>query len=165
MSIGSKIKERRIALNMSVDDLAYKANKNKATIYRYEKGDIENLPITVLQPIAHALHTTPQYLMGWEDDPIDYETWAEENSPPKDFLSDEADTFERARAWYKVVNESDYYGEHECKPQTGSLDILSRRLNNERKEFAIKFLEALCNLDDKKYKKIKTIIELSLEME
>lgn len=65
MSVGKRIKERRNELQMSVDELATKLNKNRATIYRYEKGEIENLPIDILEPLAKALNTTPQYLMGW----------------------------------------------------------------------------------------------------
>ncbi len=42
-------------------------NKNRATIYRYENGDIENMPIDVLEPLAKALNTTPAYLMGWQE--------------------------------------------------------------------------------------------------
>ena len=66
MSVGKRIKKRRNELHMSVDELAVKLNKNRATIYRYEKGDIENLPIDILEPLAKALDTTPQYLMGWD---------------------------------------------------------------------------------------------------
>lgn len=66
MSVGKRIKERRNELQMSVDELAQKLNKNRATIYRYEKGEIENLPIDILEPLAKALDTTPQYLMGWD---------------------------------------------------------------------------------------------------
>lgn len=66
MSVGKRIKERRNELQISVDELATKLNKNRATIYRYEKGDIENLPIDILEPLAKALDTTPQYLMGWD---------------------------------------------------------------------------------------------------
>lgn len=69
MTIGQKIKELRKELDMSVDDLASKLGKNRATIYRYERGDIENLPLDVLEPLANALETTPGYLMGWEDTP------------------------------------------------------------------------------------------------
>lgn len=68
MTIGQKIKELRKQLNMSVDDLAAKLGKNRATVYRYEKGDIENLPLDVLEPLAKALETTPGYLMGWEEE-------------------------------------------------------------------------------------------------
>lgn len=66
MRIGERIKERRIYLGLTVDDLAEKLNKNRATIYRYEKGDIENLPLDVLEPLAKALETTPAYLIGWD---------------------------------------------------------------------------------------------------
>ena len=52
---------------MSADKLGEVLGKDRSTIYRYEKGDIENLPLDILEPIAKALHTTPQYLMGWEN--------------------------------------------------------------------------------------------------
>lgn len=65
MKIGDRIKKRRIELDMDADELASKIGKSRATVYRYENGDIENLPTTVLEPIAKALQTTPAYLMGW----------------------------------------------------------------------------------------------------
>ena len=66
MTVGKRIKDRRQELNMSVDELARRLNKNRTTIYRYEKGDIENLPIDILEPLAKALDTTPAYLLGWD---------------------------------------------------------------------------------------------------
>lgn len=66
--ISKKIKELRLKYNISMDDLAQKIGKNRATIYRYENGDIEELPMSILKPLADALHTTPAYLMGWEED-------------------------------------------------------------------------------------------------
>jgi transcriptional regulator with XRE-family HTH domain len=66
MTIGQRIKQRRKELKMSADELAEKLGKNRSTVFRYEKGDIENLPLDILEPIAEALQTTPQYLMGWE---------------------------------------------------------------------------------------------------
>jgi transcriptional regulator with XRE-family HTH domain len=68
MNIGTRIKYRRKELRMSADKLAEILGKDRSTIYRYEKGDIENLPLDILEPIAQALGTTPAYLMGWEDD-------------------------------------------------------------------------------------------------
>lgn len=67
MNIGKRIKERRRALGMSAEVLAKKLGKDRSTIYRYEKGDIENLPLDILEPIATALQTSPQYLMGWQE--------------------------------------------------------------------------------------------------
>ena len=68
MTKGERIKARREALGLSVGELAERLNKNRATIYRYESGEIEDMPITVLEPLAKALNTTPAYIMGWEED-------------------------------------------------------------------------------------------------
>ena len=67
MIVGKRIKERRKELGMSADALAKQLGKDRSTIYRYEKGDIENMPLDILEPIANVLRTTPQYLMGWEE--------------------------------------------------------------------------------------------------
>ncbi|MBQ8360263.1 MAG: helix-turn-helix domain-containing protein [Oscillospiraceae bacterium] len=67
MTIGDRIKQRRLEIGLSVDQLAEKIGKNRATVYRYESKEIEKFPIDILSPLAEALHTTPAYLMGWED--------------------------------------------------------------------------------------------------
>lgn len=66
MTVGDRIKERRLELGMSIEELGKILGKNRTTVYRYETGYIENLPIDILEPIANALQTTPTYLMGWE---------------------------------------------------------------------------------------------------
>lgn len=66
---GQIMKERRKQLGMSAEFLANKIGVNPSTVYRYEKGDIDKMPLNNLIPIAKALYTTPMYLMGWEDDP------------------------------------------------------------------------------------------------
>lgn len=66
MKIGQRINARRKELKISADELAKRLGKDRSTIYRYEKGDIENLPLDILEPIAKVLETTPAYLMGWE---------------------------------------------------------------------------------------------------
>ena len=65
MSIGQRIRTKRKEMGMSVDELAARLGKDRSTVYRYEKGDIENLPLDILEPIAKALDTTPAVLMGW----------------------------------------------------------------------------------------------------
>lgn len=65
MSIGKRINALRTRQGLSIDDLATKLGKNRTTIYRYENGDIENLPLSILNPLAEALDTTPAHLMGW----------------------------------------------------------------------------------------------------
>lgn len=71
MSIGERIKKRRQELNLSVEDVAKVLNKNRATVYRYESDEIENMPTSVLEPLSKILNTTPAYLMGWEDENSD----------------------------------------------------------------------------------------------
>ncbi|MBQ9838975.1 MAG: helix-turn-helix transcriptional regulator [Oscillospiraceae bacterium] len=68
MTIGTRIKNRRLQLGLSVDQVAEAIGKNRATVYRYESNDIEKFTIDVLYPLAEALRTTPAYLMGWEGD-------------------------------------------------------------------------------------------------
>lgn len=67
MTVGRKIKQRRKEMGISAEELGKRIGKNRATVFRYENGDIEKLPIDVLEPIAKALSTTPQALMGWEE--------------------------------------------------------------------------------------------------
>lgn len=66
MAIGERIRRRRKQLGLSVDDIAKKLGKDRATIYRYESSEIENLPLNILEPLAKVLGVSPGYLMGWE---------------------------------------------------------------------------------------------------
>lgn len=67
MDVGQRIRECRRKKGLTVDQLAERLEKNRATVYRYENGTIENLPITILEPIAKALDTSPAYLIGWAE--------------------------------------------------------------------------------------------------
>lgn len=68
MTVGQRIKSRRKELGISADKLGEILGKDRSTVFRYENGDIEKLPIDILKPIAEALSTTPAYLMGWENE-------------------------------------------------------------------------------------------------
>lgn len=106
MNVGQRIKERRKELGITADDLALAIGKDRTTIFRYERGAIEKLPSTVLEPIAKALHTTPSYLIGWTDDPIDYEAWLNDigEKVPDDAWPEITDPAERAKMFYAVKN-------------------------------------------------------------
>lgn len=67
MTIGARIKARRKEIGLSVDEVADRIGKNRATVYRYESNEIEKYPLDILEPLAKALNTTPAYLMGWEE--------------------------------------------------------------------------------------------------
>ena len=68
MTTGDRIKMRRKEISMSAEQLAEKVKLSPATIYRYEKGDIEKVPVDMVKMIASALGTTPAFLMGWGED-------------------------------------------------------------------------------------------------
>lgn len=65
---GSRIRLRRKELGMSADKLAEMIGVSRATLYRYENGDIEKVPVDFMSPLSKALNVPPSYLMGWEDD-------------------------------------------------------------------------------------------------
>lgn len=67
MTIGARIKLLRTKRGITIEELASKLGKNRTTVYRYENGDIENLPLDILNPLAKALDTTPAHLMGWNE--------------------------------------------------------------------------------------------------
>ena len=68
MTVGLRIKQRRKELKISADELGKRLGKDRSTVFRYENGSIEKLPIDILEPIAKVLQTTPEYLMGWEEE-------------------------------------------------------------------------------------------------
>lgn len=75
-----RIKEKRLALGLTYQELADLTGISKSTLQRYETGFIKNLPVDKLEILANALHTTPGYLMGWAEDPDPGGASAEFNS-------------------------------------------------------------------------------------
>ena len=68
MTTGERIKNRRKELGISADKLAELIGVSRSTMFRYENGYIEKLPINNLVTIARSLNTTVGYLMGWDDE-------------------------------------------------------------------------------------------------
>lgn len=65
IEIGNRIKQRRIELNMSQEELAHRIGyKSKSSINKIELG-IQGLTQSKIKIIADALRTTPDYIMGW----------------------------------------------------------------------------------------------------
>lgn len=68
MTTGDRIKQLRNTLGMSQEELGQKVGVKKAAINKYETGIVVNLKRSVIDKLSAALHTTPAYLMGWEDE-------------------------------------------------------------------------------------------------
>ena len=62
--VGARIKERRKELNISAALLAERIGLSKATIHRYENGDIKNIKMPVLESMAAVLQVNPLWLIG-----------------------------------------------------------------------------------------------------
>ena len=62
--IGKRIQQRRKALNISVVDIATYTGLSKATIHRYESGEIQNIKLPVIETIASILDVNPLWLIG-----------------------------------------------------------------------------------------------------
>ena len=72
MTTGERIKRLRKDLGLSADELGKMIGKDRSTIYRYERGEIENATVDVIPRLAKALQTTPQYIVGWDNKPMFY---------------------------------------------------------------------------------------------
>lgn len=79
MNIGDRIKSRRIQIGLSQTELADKLGfKSKASISRIEQG-VQSLPQSRIIDMARALETSPDYLLGWNDDMVSTTTTGDNN--------------------------------------------------------------------------------------
>lgn len=68
MTIGQRIQRRREELGITQEELAHRIGyKSKSSINKIEL-DIQQLKQAKIKEIADALRTTPDYIMGWEDE-------------------------------------------------------------------------------------------------
>jgi transcriptional regulator with XRE-family HTH domain len=59
------IRGRRIEVGKTLEDVAREVGVAKATVQRWETGEIKDMRRDKLVSLARALETTPAYLMGW----------------------------------------------------------------------------------------------------
>lgn len=70
MEVGEKIRKLRKTAGLSQVELAGMLGVSKQSLYKYETGVVRNIPFEKIEKLARILHTTPQYLLGW-DEPSD----------------------------------------------------------------------------------------------
>ena len=68
MTIGERIKKKRQESKMTLLEVANILGVQEATVQRYESGEIKNLKQHTIARLADIFHTSPAYLMGWEDE-------------------------------------------------------------------------------------------------
>lgn len=71
MTIGQRIKERRVFLKLTQEDVATIVEVTKQTIQKYENNIISNIPSDKIELLAKALKCSPGFIMGWEKETIE----------------------------------------------------------------------------------------------
>lgn len=72
MELYKNIKARRIELGLTQSELASKLGyADKSMIAKIEKGVVD-IPLSKIEAFARALKTTPDFIMGWEQDETNY---------------------------------------------------------------------------------------------
>ena len=66
--VGERIKERRIELGLSMPELGKRIGVNKSTIQRYEADGVDPKRTMIINGLADALLTTPEWLTGLSND-------------------------------------------------------------------------------------------------
>lgn len=99
MSIGNRIKQRRMELKLSADSLAKMIGKDRSTVYRYESGGIDKVSADILFALANALETTPTYLIGLD---------STEEQTIADFLSADGVKLKHMETWYRELGHIEF---------------------------------------------------------
>ncbi len=73
MDLKDKIKQRRLELGLTLDEVARIVNVSGATISRWESGDIENMRRDKIALLAKALQVSPSFIMEWDEDDLSKE--------------------------------------------------------------------------------------------
>lgn len=68
MEMSEKIASLRKQYGLTLEEVGKSVGVGKSTVRKWETGDIKNMRRDKIAKLAEALHTTPAYLMGWEDD-------------------------------------------------------------------------------------------------
>ena len=67
MSIGKRLKELRINSGLTQSEVAKDIGVAIQTIFKYENEIVTNIPSDKIEKLAKVFDTTPEYIMGWED--------------------------------------------------------------------------------------------------
>jgi len=68
MKMSDKIKNRREELGLTLQEVGEYIGVSKATVQRYESGEIKNLKLVIIERLTQVLKINPGYLMGWESE-------------------------------------------------------------------------------------------------
>lgn len=67
MNLGGRIKERRLLLDMTLEEVGNIVGVSKSTVMKWETGYIENMRRDKIALLAKALKVSPLWVMGWDE--------------------------------------------------------------------------------------------------
>ncbi len=67
MGINTKLKERRLELGLTLEEVGNIVGVGKSTVRKWETGAIENMKRDKISLLAKALQVSPAFIMGWEE--------------------------------------------------------------------------------------------------
>lgn len=67
--LNERIKERRLAVGLTLLQVAEFLGVKEATAQRYESGEIKNIKHETIYKLSEIFRCSPSYLMGWIDTP------------------------------------------------------------------------------------------------
>ncbi|MEG1753359.1 MAG: helix-turn-helix domain-containing protein [Christensenella sp.] len=65
MEFKDLIKTKRLHLNKTLEEIGNAVGVSKATVQRWESGEIKNIRRDKIGNLANALEVSPDYIMGW----------------------------------------------------------------------------------------------------
>ena len=66
--IGNIIKNRRLELGLTQEELGLKIGVQKSAIAKYENGRVENMKRSIIQKLSEVLDLSPTQIMGFEEE-------------------------------------------------------------------------------------------------
>ncbi|WAW15241.1 helix-turn-helix domain-containing protein [Peptostreptococcus equinus] len=66
--MGDRIKNKRLEMNLTQEELGNRIGVQRAAINKYESGQVENMKRTVIKNLANVFNVDPQWIMAFDID-------------------------------------------------------------------------------------------------
>lgn len=83
---GERIRECRIANNLTQEEVAKELGIGKQAVYKYETGAVTNIPLLNIEKMSELFHVSPGYLAGWDSSDDEQEERISVNKEEKNLL-------------------------------------------------------------------------------
>lgn len=68
LTVGERIRMLREERDMTLEDVARRLGVSRATVFKYERGDIAKIPPNRIEALAELFGVSKSYIMGWTTD-------------------------------------------------------------------------------------------------